>query len=106
MTIPVSLKVSISGAPFLTEARRQNEYLLFCTPENLTQLCLAAIICLDGTLIYVPVHMLTIHAFDGDKLLPLAYCLMSSKAAASYSAIFNILKAKAVTATATRVRSE
>jgi len=56
---------------------------------------------MDGTFDSCPAlysQLFTIHVFDDDKLVPLVYCLMANKDAASYRAIFDIIKQRATAA--------
>ena len=51
--------------------------------------------CVDGTFRSVPhlyLQLFTIHAFEGDKLIPLIYCLLSAKTRVIYSELFRALK--------------
>jgi hypothetical protein len=101
LSIPDPLKLTISGQPFLMESGPNNDFLIFCSPENLTRLCFADLLCMDGTFDACPAlysQLFTIHAFDDDKLVPLVYCLMAQKNMASYNTIFAVLKQKAINA--------
>ena len=54
--------------------------------------------CGDGRFKSVPnkyIQIFTSHGFEGDKLIPLVYCLLSSKTRAIYSQVFLSLKNKA-----------
>jgi len=97
LVIPEGLKQTLSGQPFLMASGPNNDFIVFCSPENLTRLCFAAIVCMDGCpALYA--QLFTIHIFDDDKLVPLVYCLMAKKDAASYNAIFEVLKQQATCA--------
>ena len=53
---------------------------------------------MDGTFKSVPdiyLQLFTIQVFEGDKLIPLIYCLLSTKTRAMYSDVFRYLKDKA-----------
>ena len=101
ITIPDSLKSTLSGQPFLMEAAPNNDYLLFCSPHNLVLLCSADVIAMDGTFDACPPQysggqMFTIHAFEQGKLLPLVYCLASTKSREFYVSVFDTLKREAL----------
>ena len=97
--IPQHLKTTVNGEPFLLEATPENDILIFCTPSNLRELCMADVIAMDGTFDAVPalyMQLFTLHVFVVDKRLPLVYCLMSSKARDAYVSVFNTLETKRV----------
>jgi len=72
-----------------------NDYMIFCTPDNLIRLGFASVICMDACPSLFS-QLFTIHAFEDDKHVPLVYCLMARKDAATYKAIFQTLIDKAV----------
>lgn len=98
VNIPDVYKNTLSGERFLLSHSKNKNTVIFCTPSNLSLLCQSKLICLDGTFDCVPhlySQLLTVHAFENGKLLPLVYCLMSSKARSDYVEIFSILKQRA-----------
>ena len=75
-----------------------NDIVIFSTEENIRRLSTKSHWCADGTFKSVPkiyTQIFTIHGFEGDKLTPLVYCLLSSKTRAIYSQVFRSLKDKA-----------
>jgi len=96
--VPDMFKTTTSNEQFLMHCSTDNELLMFCTPSSLKLLCEADVICVDGTFDCVPAlysQLLTVHAFEHGKLLPLVYCLMSSKERTGYAEVFRRLKQNA-----------
>ena len=77
-----------------------NNIVIFSIEENIRRLSTKSHWCADGTFKSVPniyTQIFTIHGFECDKLIPLVYCLLSSKTRAIYSQVFRSLKDKADT---------
>ena len=54
--------------------------------------------CVDATFKRVPslyMQLFSIHVFEGDKLIPFIYCLLTAKTRVMYSEVFGYLKDKA-----------
>lgn len=69
--------------------------------ENLQLLCAADTVLVDGTFDACPnlfSQLFRMHVFKEERLLPLIYCLLSDKSAATYVAVFGILQTEAVKA--------
>lgn len=67
--------------------------------ENLRLLCEADTVLVDGTFDACPSlysQLFTIHVFKETRLLPLIYCLLPDKSAATYVSLFGILQTEAV----------
>ena len=74
-----------------------NEFVLFSTEANIRMLSTKLHWCVDGTFKSVPsiyVQFFSIHAFEGDKLIPLSHCLLSVKTRVMYSQVFRSLRDK------------
>jgi len=98
ITVPDMYQTKSSNEQFLAHCSRNNDLIMFCTPSSLKLLCESNHISMDGTFDCVPAlfsQLLTIHAFEHGKLLPLAYCLLSSKERSAYAQVFRTLKEKA-----------
>ena len=75
-----------------------NDIVIFSTDENIRRLSTKFHWCADDTFKSVPkiyTQTFTIRGFEGDKLIPLVYYLLSSKTRAIYSQVFRSLKDKA-----------
>jgi len=97
IVIPELYSKTTTGEQFLLFQSANNNIIIFCSPSNLGHLSRADTISMDGTFDAVPAlyaQMFSLHAFEHGKLLPLAYCLLSSKARTSYAEVFQILKDK------------
>ena len=95
LNLPANLQQTISGANFLIYSSQGNEILIFGTQENIIKLSTKVHWCVDGTFKSVPHlyrQLFSIHAFEGDKLIPLIYCLLSAKTRVIYSELFRSLK--------------
>lgn len=89
-----------TGANFLLfdETINGERIIVFCTLENLANICKSKSLYMDGTFFACPLifkQLYTIHTYFGDKLLPMAFCLLQSKCAATYHSVFRLLKDKA-----------
>ena len=81
LNFPANLQQTIYGANFLLYSSQGNEILIFATQENILKLSTKVHWCVDGTFKSVPhlyLQLFSIHAFEGDKLVPLdtAYFLL------------------------------
>jgi hypothetical protein len=93
--IPPNMTTTATGERFLLHCSTNNDFIIFCTPSSLDLLCQADIVCVDGTFDVCPAlfqQLFTMHAFSGERLLPLVFCFMSSKTRAMYENVFNVLK--------------
>jgi len=98
LVVPEIYSKTSTGEPFLLYQSSNSDIIIFCTPSNLKQLCRADLISMDGTFDAAPVlyaQLFTLHAFQHGKLLPLVYCLLSSKGRATYAEVISVLKSKA-----------
>ena len=91
---------TIAGANFHLYSSQNNDFLIFGTESNINKLFTKSHSdwCMDGTFKSAPdsyLQLFTIHVFEGDKLIPLIYCLLSTKTRAMYSDVFRYLKDKA-----------
>lgn len=71
--------------------------VVFSTKENLKIMAESSDLFVDGTFKSTPAlfyQMLSVHAFVGEKLLPLAYCLLTSKSRSLYTYLLRMLKDK------------
>jgi MULE transposase domain len=97
--IPDIYRTTSTGETFLmANSSINNSIMIFCTTSNLKLLCGANVVCMDGTFDAVPhlySQLFTLHSFEHGKLLPLVYCLMSSKERTAYVDIFQALKSQA-----------
>ena len=95
LIIPDNLKTTQSGEEFLLFESTNMDMVVFCTPSSLRLMCESDLISLDGTFDVVPAlysQLFTLHVFHYGKLLPTAYCLLSSKERSTYCAVFRVLK--------------
>lgn len=93
ITIPPSIGTT-SGGRFLLNCGPNNDYIMFATDANLQRLCNSPLICIDGTFDAAPklfMQLFSIHAFVGERLVPLVYVLMSSKAQVPFSKSFQLI---------------
>ena len=77
-----------------------NDIVIFSTEENIRRVSTKSHWYADGIFKSVPniyTQIFTIHGFEGDKLILLVYCLLSSKTRAIFSKVFRSLKDKADT---------
>ena len=79
----------VSGEDFLIAEDGQGEekIIIFATDRNVTLLCKAETIYVDGTLETCPrlfYQVFTIHAFKNGKQFLLVYCLLPDKTRATY----------------------
>ena len=91
------LRQTEQGEELLIHSSEENIMLIFCSPISLRILSEADTLTMDGTFDCVPLlntHLFTIHAFKDEQLLPLVYCLTSSKDRSTYKEIFRVLKSK------------
>ena len=98
LVVPDIYANTSTGEHFLLHQSVNSHIIIFCTPSNLKLLCSAAVVCIDGTFDAVPAlytQLFTLHVFEQGKLLPLVYCLLSSKERAAYAEVFSVLKVKA-----------
>lgn len=82
--VPQQYQLTLSGQPFLMSWRPGNRFILFTTVDNLTRLCQANIIYMDGTFDAAPQifsQLYTIHAFIDERFMPFVYVLLKSKTA-------------------------
>ena len=82
LMIPNQLSKTIAGCDLHIFSSTNNNIVIFCTEENVRRLSTKSHWCADGTIKSVPniyTQIFTIHGFEGDKLIPLVYCLLSSK---------------------------
>ena len=97
MNLPVNLQQTITGANFLLYSSTGNEILIFSTKANIIKLSTKKHWCVDGTFRSVPhlyLQLFSIHAFEGDKLITLIYCLLAAKTRLIYPEVFRALKDK------------
>ena len=97
LNIPSQLRKTIAGCNFHMFSLANNDIVIFSTEENIRWLSTKSHWCADGTFTSVPkiyTQIFTIHGFEGDKLIPLVYCLLSSKTRAKYSQVFRSIKDK------------
>jgi hypothetical protein len=81
------------GQRFLVSCGPNNDYIMFATDANLQRLCNSPLLCMDGTFDAAPklfMQLFSIHAFVGERLVPLVYVLMSSKAQVPFSKSFQL----------------
>jgi hypothetical protein len=82
IAIPQTMAITSSGQPFVLSCGPNNDYIIFATVSNLQRLCDSTTLSMDGTFDAAPklfVQLFSIHAFVGERLVPLVYVLMSSK---------------------------
>lgn len=92
--VPPQFQLTLAGQPFLMSWRPGNRFLLFTTVDNLTRLCQANAIYMDGTFDAAPrifSQLYTIHAFVGERLIPFVYVLLESKTANAYTEMLTAL---------------
>ena len=74
--------------------------ILFCTPNGLIQLSNAVLWTMDGTFdsspaLFMGGQLFSIHIFHLDKLLPVVFCLTSTKSTSFCNTLFVILHREA-----------
>ncbi|KAI6650221.1 hypothetical protein LOD99_6138 [Oopsacas minuta] len=82
LNLPVNLQQSIAGANFLLYSPTGDEILIFSTEANIIKLSTKKHWRVDGTFRSEPhlyLQLFSIRAFEGDKLIPLIYCLLLLK---------------------------
>ena len=95
LILPTNLQQTIAGSTFLQYSSSNTEILIFGTEDNIRMLSTKVHWCVDSTFRSVPhlyLQLFIIHAFEGDKLIPLIYCLLSAKTRVIYSELFRALK--------------
>ena len=100
LDLPDHLKQTMTGNNFHIYSSVNNDLIVFGIECNIRKLSTNSHWCVDGTFKSVPklfVQLFSIHVFEGDKLIPLIYCLLSSKTQSMYSELFRALKDKANT---------
>ncbi|KAL3679042.1 hypothetical protein R1sor_021998 [Riccia sorocarpa] len=99
IVIPPSLQVSLQGEQFVLLYLPHNAAIVFGTFANFDTLCERSDIYMDGTFDSCPhlfQQLFIIHAFFGERQVPLLYVLMSSKDREAYISLFQNLKDLAV----------
>jgi hypothetical protein len=80
LVVPPQYQQTLTGQPFLLSSDPGNGFLLFSTVDNLTRLCQASTVYMDGTFAAVPrvlySQLYSIHAFIGERLIPFVYVLL------------------------------
>ena len=82
LIIPNHLLETIAGSIFHLYSAPNNDILIFSTEDNILKLSTKAHWCVDGTFKSVPrlyLQLFTIHAFEGNKLIPLVYVYFLAK---------------------------
>lgn len=92
MHIPEKLRATRAGERFLLRHENERGLLVFCSAKNLELLCDARDVWVDATFDVPPYHLLTLHVLLDQKLLPLVYCLLSSKSTALYVHIIRTIR--------------
>ncbi len=83
-----------NGQNFMLHAEPGNEMIIFATNENMRLLCESDQVSMDGT----SDQLYTLHVCKDNRFLPVVYCLLPDKTAATYSRMFTILQTAAITA--------
>ncbi|KAL2631004.1 hypothetical protein R1flu_015690 [Riccia fluitans] len=99
IVIPPSLQVSLQGDRFDLLYLPSNATIVFGTYSDFDTLCERSNIYMDGTFDTCPhlfQQLFTIHAFFGERQVPLLYVLMSSKGREAYVSLFRNLKDLAI----------
>nr|XP_042912364.1 uncharacterized protein LOC122272586 [Parasteatoda tepidariorum] len=89
-----------NGAPFLLidDGAGSHRILVFCTAENLRNLCASPKLFLDGTFKVTPKIFKQLYTLHGDymgQIFPMAFCLLGGKTFALYKRLFELVKSAA-----------
>ena len=97
LNLAVNLLQTITGADYLLYSSTGNQILIF-VHKPIRLLSTKKHWCVDVTfrsVTHLYLQLFRIHAFEGDKLIPLIYCLLAAKTRIIYSEVFRALKDKA-----------
>ncbi|KAL3698144.1 hypothetical protein R1sor_012220 [Riccia sorocarpa] len=90
IVIPESLRFTEAGEEFVLLQMQNNDIIVFGAPADFDALCVKSHVYMDGTFDMCPelfCQLFTLHAFFGDRHVPLLYVLMSSKERLAVSSV-------------------